>query len=207
MRTVCSVALAAAALAPLPGDALADTGLEAQALVGVRGEAEADQMSCQSGCTGSVSLDDEDLEGNYGIAATYERKLGPRVRLGARASYLTGEGDDTEQELSTIGGGVWARYLFPMNSVTFHLAGDVGPSYFTSEVMVLGSKMDFEGVGFHALAGAGVSARLADGVEFRGGVYYSYEAAGSLEAEEQGVNIEVEDLVATRFLITAGVGF
>lgn len=211
MRTACSLAFATVILAPLAlaADAHAGTGLEVEAILGVNGEVEADQMSCKSGCTGTQALDEEDLEGNFGVAATYERAVRPQLRIGGRASYLAGEGDSSEQELSTIGGGVWARYLFPVSTdkVTLHLAADLGPTYMMTEAMVLGVKMDFAGVGFHALVGAGVSAKIADGLEFRGGVYYSYESVGSIEADESGVVIEVEDMVATRVLITAGLGF
>lgn len=211
MRTACSLALATVILAPLAlaAETHAGVGVEVEAILGVTGEAEADQMSCKSGCTGTQALDDEDLESNFGIAATYERAVRPQLRVGGRASYLAGEGDTTEQELSTIGGGVWARYLIPVSrdKVTFHVGADLGPTYFMSEAMVLGVKMDFSGVGFHALIGAGMTAKLNEGMELRGGIYYSYEKAGSIEADESGVTIEVEDLVATRVLITAGLGF
>lgn len=205
--TVRSLALASLSLALTAGTAAAGTGLDAQAILGMSGEAEADQMTCRAGCTGSQALTEEDLEGVFGVAATYEHAVRPRIRIGGRASYMVGEGDDSQQELATIGGGVWARYLVPAGKVTFHVAGDLGPTYFSSEAMVLGAKMDFTGVGFHALIGGGLSTELSPGVELRGGVYYSYEKAGSIEAEEQGLTIEVEDMVATRFLVTAGLGF
>lgn len=207
MSTVRSLTLVSLSLALAAGTAAAGTGLHAEALVGMNAEAEADQMTCRAGCTGSQTLQGEDLEGNFGIAATYEHAIRPQVHIGARASYLMGEGDDTDQELTTIGAGFWTRYLIPAGKVTFHVAGDVGPTRFSTEANVLGVKMDFTGIGFHAVVGGGLSTEISDGVELRGGLYYSYEKAGSLEAEEQGMTIEVEDATATRFLLTAGLGF
>lgn len=189
----------------------AANGLEAELLLGVNGEVEADQISCQAGCSGSQALSDEDLEKNFGVAATYERAVKPQLRVGARASYVTGQGDDSDQDLSMANLGGWVRYLIPAGKATVHVGGDLGPTYAMSETMVQGFAMDFSGVGFHVVAGGGVSAPLGQGVEFRGGLYYSYENIGSLEASETinggTVKLEVEDLVATRVLLTAGIAF
>lgn len=208
MRTLTAVILSTAALT---STAHAASGVGAELILGLTGEAEADELSCKSGCTGSQALSDEDLEQNFGVAATYERAVRPNVRVGARASYLMGQGDDTDQDLGSFTLGAWGRYLVPVGRATLHVGADLGPSYVTSEAMVLGTSMDFSGVGFHAVIGGGVSAPIADGIEFRGGLYYSYEQTGSLEADEnvQGtaVELEIEDAVATRVLVSAGLAF
>jgi hypothetical protein len=212
MSQVRSIALATVVTALASSShARASTGFGAELVLGVAGEAEADQIACQTGCTGSQALSDEDLEKNYGVAVTYERALRPQVRLGARASYLKGEGDDTDQEVAMLGIGAWGRYLIPMGSVTAHLGADLGPTYATSEVNVVGLEMDFAGVGFHGVVGGGISVPLSGGLEFRSGLYYSYEAISSLEADDtvQGtkIEVEIEDVVVTRVLITAGLQF
>lgn len=209
-RTLALATFAATSLTYLAA-ADAGTGLEAELMLGVNGEAEADQISCRSGCTGTQALSDEDLEKNLGVAATYERAVKPRLRVGGRASYVTGQGDDTDQDLAMLNVGGWARYLIPAGPATVHVGADLGPTYATSEVAVAGIAMDFSGLGYHVVAGGGVSAPLGGGVEFRGGLYYSYESVGSLEADEsfngQAVEVEIEDLVATRVLVTAGIAF
>lgn len=208
LRSLTAVLLSTAALT---STAHAATGLGAELILGVAGEAEADEISCNAGCTGSQALSDEDLEKNYGLAATYERAVRKDLRVGVRASYLVGQGDDTDQDLASLAVGAWGRYLVPVGRATLHVGADFGPSYVTSEATVFGVSMDFAGVGLHAVVGGGVSAPIADGVEFRGGLYYSYEMVGSLEADDtvQGaaIELEIEDTVATRVLISAGLAF
>lgn len=208
LRSLSTVVLSTVALT---ATAHAASGVGAELVLGVTGEAEADEVSCKSGCTGSQALSDEDLEQNFGIAATYERAVRPNVRVGVRASYLMGQGDDTDQDIGSLAIGAWGRYLVPIGRATLHVGADLGPSYVTSEATMLGVSMDFAGVGFHAVIGGGVSAPIADGLEFRGGLYYSYEKIGSMEADEtvQGtaIELEIEDAVATRVLVSAGLAF
>jgi hypothetical protein len=182
-------------------------GFVVQGMLGFNAEGEIDEISCQSGCTGSLNGRDEDLEGNYGASVAYERSMGEQLRVGARAAVMTGETDDSNIDMMAYDLGAWGRYQVPVSpKATVYAAAAVGPSYLSAEVPYGGIDWGFGGIGFHATAGGGVEVATGQTFTFVAGAYFSYHQ-GSLEAEEQGVTVEAEGVTARRFVITAGVAF
>lgn len=197
------------------GAAHAESGISVQVVLGTGAEAEVDKIKVKKGGSGEIKGDDEDLEKNLGVMATWDTPVGPRFRLGARAAYITAEGDDSEQELWTLDAGVWGRYLIPLKSAEIFIGGAVGPTMAKTEfdIPTQGGTIDaeFGGFGYHVVAGGGVSFAVSDGISLIGGLFYSYQAVPSMEAEGDvngvDVELEMEEAVVTRFLLTAGVLF
>lgn len=194
----------------LSGAAAAEGMGTVQALVGFMAEGSADEAKVKAqGRTQTFDVDDEDLESNFGLAASYEFEMSPALTLGPRLAFMTAEGDDSENITRTIDVGGIGRFFFNPGKWRGFIAGGLGATY----VMLKNDDVDLDatGIGFHVLAGGGVQGAVSDSVGFIAGLYFNYQGISSIEGDLkiQGVKVDAEykDAVASRMLLAAGITF
>jgi hypothetical protein len=194
----------------LAGTAAAEGIGTLQALAGGMASGDVDEIEVKAqGQKQTIDGDDEDLESNFGLAATYEFSMSPRITLGPRLAFLTSEGDDSENILRTVDIGGIARFFFNDGQWRAFGAAGLGATY----VMLKNDDTDLEGsgIGYHVLVGGGVQGDVSDSVGFVAGLYFNYQGISSIEgdAEIRGIKVDAEykDAVASRMLLAAGITF
>lgn len=178
--------------------------------LGFSAESEYDEGKVKAGGqTTKFDGDDEDLESNFGVAATYEFFLMPNLSIGPRLAFMTGEGDDSDNVLHTFDIGGMGRFFFNSGAWRGFAGLGVGATYAT--LTNDDSDLDGSGIGYHFLLGAGVQGSLTPSVGLIAGLYYEYIGVGSTKGDGKvngtKVDVELEDGVVTRPMLTAGVAF
>jgi hypothetical protein len=197
-----------------PGLAAAEKGIggvSIEAMVGGNAEVENDKYKVELGNQkGEIDGGDDDLEGNFGVAAAYNIPMeGGAWTLGPRLAIMTAEGDDSENVIQTVDIGGLVRFFFNEGKWRFFGSGALGATYAKTE----NDDFDLEvsGFGFHFQAGVGVLGSINESVSFVGGLGYLYQSISEMEGEGKinGGNADLvsEDNKATRFVLSAGVQF
>jgi hypothetical protein len=197
-----------------PGLAAAEKGIggvSIEAMVGGNGEVENDKYKVELGNQkGEIDGGDDDLEGNFGVAAAYNIPMeGGAWTLGPRLAIMTAEGDDSENVIQTVDIGGLVRFFFNEGKWRFFGSSALGATYAKTE----NDDFDLEvsGFGFHFQAGVGVLGGINESISFVGGLGYLYQSISEMEGEGkiQGGNADLvsEDNKATRFVLSAGVQF
>lgn len=183
----------------LAGTAMAQPHITVEGILGFNAEGEYDSIKVSGNKVAGDS--DEDIEKNFGVQGTFDVPMNGKLRVGGRVAYITGEGDDTEDDYSTITGDLWLRFPFIENPVTAFVAGGGG----VTRIAIDGDN-DADGIGYHIIIGAGVQFAVSPGIDLVAGLYYDRHAA-NLEGKANGTKFEVEDGVLSRMLLTAGLAF
>jgi hypothetical protein len=89
-------------------------GVSIEAMVGGNAEVENDKYKVELGNQkGEIDGGDDDLEGNFGVAAAYNIPMeGGAWTLGPRLAIMTAEGDDSENVIQTVDIGGLVRFFF-----------------------------------------------------------------------------------------------
>lgn len=192
------------------GVAQAEATGTVQGMLGFNAETDYDEGKVKAnGQSATFDGDDDDLESNFGLSASYEFAMSSRLVLGPRLSFMTGEGDDSENTVRTIDIGGIGRFFFNDGSWRGFAALGVGATYgmLTND----DTDLDVGGLGYHFLLGAGVQGDLGSTVGFIGGLYYEYVAIGSVEGDGKSagvtVDVELDDATVTRPMLMAGITF
>lgn len=197
--------------------AQAEGGWTVQAMLGLAGDVEYDDTLeyKANGQKRKYPLDDSDrVEGNFGLAGTYEFGMTDRITLGPRLAMSTGKTDDSELVMRTIDLGGIGRFFFNDGDWRGFGALALGATYAMVKDGEIGTQdldADMSGVGFHVMPGVGLEGKVSKSVSVIGGLYYSYQSVSSIEGDldflGQKVDATIEDTVFTRVLLLAGVAF
>jgi hypothetical protein len=193
-------------------DARYDHPLGVQLMLGFAAQHEIDDVEIRAGgVEAAVQIEPEqDLDGNFGVAAFYLFELGSGMGLGPRLAFVSAETDQLDETVNVFDLTAVFRYAFATPSVIPYLDLGLGLSYGTSEFELFAQQLDTSGVGFHLLLGGGVMFEVADAVALGGGLYFQAHSFPSFQGDGQilFVNYEVEyQANITRFLFAVAAQF
>jgi hypothetical protein len=186
-------------------------GVSIEALVGANAEVESDKFKVELGNQkGEFDGGDDDLEGNFGVAAAYNIPMeGGAWTLGPRLAIMTAEGDDSENVIQTVDIGGLVRFFFNEGKWRFFGSGALGATYAKTEIDDI--DLEVSGFGFHFQAGVGVLGGINESVSFVGGLGDPYQSISEMEGEGKinggNADLVLEDTKATRVVLSAGVQF
>lgn len=197
--------------------AQAEGGFTVQAMLGLTGETEYDdtfeyKANGQKG-KAQFAEDSDTVEGNFGLAGTYEFDMTDRITLGPRLAFATGKTDDSELVMRTIDIGGIGRFFFNDGDWRGFGALALGATYAMVKDGEIGTQdldADMSGIGFHVMPGVGLEGKVGTSVSVIGGLYYCYQSVSEIEGDiniGQKVDATIEDTVLTRVMLLAGVAF
>jgi hypothetical protein len=154
---------------------------------------------------------DAALDGDFGVAASYEFFLHPQVTLGPRVAFVTGDAARTDNPTRTVDLGAFGRLFVNDGDWRAFAAAGLGATYVGLAKRTYGEHFDLHGIGYHALVGFGVEGRLSGGLGLIAGAYFEHQAAPTVEGvttlADGEYRLTYEDVVISRPLLTVGLTF
>ena len=200
-------AACAVALAALLGTATAQAqSFGLQLHIGMSGEVETEDFQTSNGNSLPWGNGQEDLEDQFGLSGYIVSFLSPHVGLGGRVAYLTGNGEDSNNDYDTIDLGPWLRLRILTGPIRPFLDAGLGVSHVWAANDP--DEWDAKGFGWHLMLGGGVNFSVSQSVSLHPALYYGYQSFPGVEGDWHGlandVGFEVDGTI-DRVLFTAGI--